>query len=214
MDDIIIRPYQSADREAVRQIAWDTAFMGSSAEVFFSDKEVLSDFLTVYFTDHEPGSGFVAQSGGEVIGYLIGSRDSRKMERIISGKIGAGLFLKAVFRGTLFNLKNLTFICHSLISLIRGEFKCPDFSADYPAVMHINLKDGFRGKGAGSRLISAYLGYLKENKVPAVRLATFSDKAKDFFLKNGFSLLFQQPRSYFRYLLGRDVQVYIYGRKL
>jgi GNAT superfamily N-acetyltransferase len=214
VDNIIIRPYKAADRRAVRKIAYDTAFMGGSGEIFFSDEEILSDFLTLYFTDHEPGSSFVAQSGDEVIGYLIGSRDSRKMDRIISGKISARLFLKAVFRGTLFNRKNLIFIYHTLKSLIRGEFKCPDLSADYPAVLHINLKDGFRGAGTGSRLIAAYLDYLKENNVPAARLATFSDKAEGFFRKNGFSQLFQRPRSYFRYLLGRDVQVYIYGIKL
>ncbi|MCK9594168.1 MAG: GNAT family N-acetyltransferase [Candidatus Omnitrophica bacterium] len=214
MDDIIIRLYYGADRDAVRQIACDTALMGGPGEIFFSDKEVLADFLTLYFTDYEPGSSFVAQSGSGVIGYLIGSRDSRKMGKIFGGKICGPLCLKMLIRGALFNRKNLVFIFHSLKSLIRGEFKCPDFSNDYPAVMHINLKAGFRGKGIGSRLIAAYLKHLKTNKASAVRLATFSDKAKDFFLKNGFSLLFQQTRSCFRYLLGRDVRVYIYGRKL
>ncbi len=82
MADFVIRPYQGKDREAIRKIAFDTAFMGEPAEVFFTDQEVLADILTDYFTDHEPESLFVAESGGAIVGYLLGAKDSARVSRI------------------------------------------------------------------------------------------------------------------------------------
>ena len=46
MEDIVIRKYKREDRQAVRDIAWETAFMGKPADVFFSDREIFADFLT------------------------------------------------------------------------------------------------------------------------------------------------------------------------
>ena len=65
--------------------------------------------------------------------------------------------------------------------------------------------------GVGSKLINVYLDYLKAQEVKGVHLATMSDNAGRFFSKLGFRLLFQGNRSYFRYFLGRNVPVYIYG---
>ena len=80
--------------------------------------------------------------------------------------------------------------------------------------MHINIREGFRGAGVGSRLMAAYLAYLKEHRVPGVRLATYSPAAGEFFKKSGFTLLFKKQRTYFSYILGSELNVYIYGQKL
>ena len=74
LEDVVIRQYRKQDREFVRSIAWDTAFFGSPAEIFFSEKKILADFLTLYFTDYEPESCFVAENQGRVVGYLIGAK--------------------------------------------------------------------------------------------------------------------------------------------
>jgi N-acetylglutamate synthase-like GNAT family acetyltransferase len=81
-------------------------------------------------------------------------------------------------------------------------------------VLHINLRDGFRNQGIGSRLIAIYLNYLNREEIPGVHLATMSDKAKDFFQKRGFNLLYTGRRSYFNYILHNDIPIYILGRRL
>jgi GNAT superfamily N-acetyltransferase len=101
-----------------------------------------------------------------------------------------------------------------LISFSRKEFFRPDFSRLYPATMHINIQEGFRRAGAGSALMAAYLAYLKEHHISGVRLATYSPAAGEFFRKNGFTLLFKKQRTYFKYILGSELNVYIYGQKL
>ncbi len=214
MEEIVIRHYRKEDRPFVRKIAWETALMGESAQAFFDGEEIFSDFLTLYFTDSEPESCFVAQVKGNIAGYLLGAKDTALLERIFRDKIIFPLLFRAFVRGTFFKKKNLIFFFNFLKSLLRKEFKMPDFSREYPATLHINLKKECRGLGAGSKLISAFLGYLSKSGVPGVCLATMSEEAGTFFQKQGFNLMYRGKRSYFRHILHRDIPIYIYAKKL
>jgi GNAT superfamily N-acetyltransferase len=214
MEEIVCRKYEASDRRWVRDIAWQTAFFGECADVFFSGREILADFLTVYFTDYEPQSCFVALDKAGVVGYLIGAKDAGILEGVFIKRILPRLLVKSVIQGLFFKKKNLDFLCHCLLSFLRGDFPMTDLSRDYPATLHINIRPDFRGMGIGSRLICAYLDYLRDEKVNGVHLATMSEKSGRFFLSQGFELLHRYSRSYFRYILGRDITVYIYGRKL
>ena len=51
--------------------------------------------------------------------------------------------------------------------------------------------------------------YLKENHVSGLHVSTFSEKAKHFFLKNGFQIAFGRSRTYFRFRLHEDICAYI-----
>jgi len=214
MEEVVIRKFKAEDREPVRDIAWETAFIGEPAAAFFSGKSILADFLTLYFTDYEPDSCFVAVFKSQVVGYLIGCRDTRVMASIFKKKILAGLLAKFVFSGAFLRLKNLRLIFNFARSLFKGEFNMEEVSSDYPATLHINLKKDFRGKGAGARLISVFLEYLGSKGVKGLHLATMSSATGAFFRRQGFILLSKHPRSYFRHLLTQEVSVYIYAKKL
>lgn len=214
MEEIVIRQYQKEDRVFIRKIAWDTAFMGEPADIFFNGKEILTDFLTEYFTDYEPNSCFVAKANDRVIGYLIGSKSVRRLMMISQTKIFLRLLIRSIINGALLKKKNANFIFHYLISLLRQEFKMPDFSNNYPAVLHINIEQNWRNLKIGSRLMAAYLEYLVREKIFGVYLATMSDKASSFFKQQGFNLLYKGQRSYFRYILQKDVPIYIFGKRL
>ncbi|MBL7151626.1 MAG: hypothetical protein ISS32_01395 [Candidatus Omnitrophica bacterium] len=214
MEEIIIRPYRQEDRLLVREIAWNTALMGEPAALFFDGKEVFTDFLTGYFLDYEPESCFVAQVNGRVSGYLLGTRDSVLLSRVFRDKILPRLLLRAIRKGIFLKKKNLIFLAKCLRAILRGEFKMPDFSREYPATLHINLNRESRGKGCGSKLMIVFFDYLLNSKVSGVHLATMSEKGACFFEKHGFGLLHKGKRSYFRHVLHRDVPLYIYGKKL
>ncbi|MFA5100573.1 MAG: GNAT family N-acetyltransferase [Candidatus Omnitrophota bacterium] len=214
MEPVVIRKFLPRDRSKVRNIAWNTAFMGNSAAAFFEDEEFLSELLTGYFTDFEPESCFVAESGNEVVGYLLGCRDSRILDRVSAVSLAPRLLKELIARNILFHAKNLRFGWNMLKSLLLGELAAPDFSAEYPATLHINIQEGFRHSGTGSRLMAAYLAYLKEYNVKGVRLATYSPAAGEFFHKNGFALLFSKRRTYFRNIIDSEVNVFIYAKKL
>lgn len=214
MPELMIRPYTKEDRMAVRAIACQTAFMGEPSSIFFDDDELLADLLTSYFTDYEPESCFVAEDSGEVVGYIIGSTCVKCLKRVFFLNILPRLALKAFLRAALFNKKNFLFFLRSAASFLKGEFASPDFSLQYPATLHINLKQGVRDKGTGSRLMSAYLGYLSDKNVAGVHMASMSEKGSSFFRKEGFSVLHRQRRSYFRHITGADCSVYIFGKKI
>jgi GNAT superfamily N-acetyltransferase len=195
----------------VRRISVLTALMGRPSSLFFDDDEILADALTGYFTDFEPASCFVAEWDNTVVGYLLGAKDVRRMESIFSGKIALPLVMRALRRGTFFHRKNLNFLLRLLLSFGKGEFKTPSFLKDYPAVLHINVLEEARATGIGPKLMHAYRGYLKEQGVKGVHCATMSDQGGRFFKKQGFQLLFQGERSTFRYFLGQNVPLYVYG---
>ncbi|MFH1440960.1 MAG: GNAT family N-acetyltransferase [Candidatus Omnitrophota bacterium] len=214
MEEIIIRPYSKEDRELVRDIAYETAFLGDSADIYFDDKELLADILTLYFTDYQPDSCFVAVSNNEVIGYLLGSKDISLLSKYFNWKIIFKLLFKAIRRNVFLKTKNTVFLINLIKSLLKGEFKSPDFSKDYPAVLHVNIKENYRNQGFGSRMIDLYLQYLKKENVSGVHFSTLSDKAAHFYEKLGFVLLHKTKRSYFKNILHRDVTCYAYGKKI
>ena len=188
---VVIRQYTTKDRPMIRQISCKTAFMGEPSAVFFDDDEIFADALTVYFTDYEPESCFVAEYDDKVVGYLLGAKDVRRMDKIFTDKIAMPLFIKVLRRGVLIRKKNVKFLSRVILSLVKGEFKTPAFSKDYPATLHININKDCRMAGIGSKLINAYLDYLRAQEVKGVHFATMSDKAGQFFSKLNFQLLFQ-----------------------
>lgn len=214
MNEAIIRPYQTKDRAAVKILAWDTALVGRSAEIFFDGKDIFGEFLVSYFTDYEPESCFVAEYNNEIIGYLVGGKDAHHISKVFSTKILPVLLLKALGSGVFLKKKNLIFFFHFFKDFLKGELRNPDFSVEYPATFHINLKKGYRSLHIGTRMVTMYLDYLEKENVKGVYLATMSEGALGFFERLGFQKLFTGNRSYFEYFLLKKVPLFMYGKKL
>lgn len=214
MDEIYIRAYKKDNRYQIRQICYDTAFMGESGEFFFDDKEILADAVTLYYSDYEPESIFIAEYSGNIIAYLTGCRDTVQYYRIWRTKILPLIITKAMLRGVVFNIKTLRFLYNSLISWIRRDFKRPDVYKKYPAHFHINIVKDYRGRGIGSRLVDDFLGYLNKRNIKGVHVVTISKKAKEFFEKVGFNLIYSQRVSVLSYLLRGDILLYILAKEV
>jgi GNAT superfamily N-acetyltransferase len=211
---MIVRPFAANDRAAVRRIACATAMMGEPSHLFFDGEEVLADVLTAYFTDQEPGSSFVAESGGVVVGYIIGAKDTRAAEIFFQRKLVWSLWTRIISCGLLLKRKNWMLCLQLLRAALTGRLMIPDLARDYPATLHINLLPEARGTGIGGKLMDRYMEYLGANGIPGVRMATMSESAAAFFETRGFKLLHRSSRPYFAHILGRDVPLLIYGRRL
>lgn len=209
-----IRRFDRNDRKEVRRIGCETAFMGDPLCFCFEDREILADALTLYYTDYEPESCFVAAHEGRVIGYVTVTRNAARMQRIFKTRIVARLCVKAIIRGTLFRRNTQRFLLHVAVSLLRGEFSSSDFLKQYPATLHINIDRSFRERDIGTQLMERCFQFLRNERIVGVHVSTMSEGAKSFFEKLGFSLLLQGTRSFLRYCLGRDLPFYILGKKL
>lgn len=212
-DKLLIRRFGPSDRNALRQLCSDTAFMGRPVEIFLKDRDLFADWATVYYTDYEPESIFLAECDKRIVGYIMGCLKEKECDRIFSRELYPkllrrslnSLLLEPSSRALLFNLGR---------SFLRGEFKRPDFSKIYPAHLHINVDSGFRGSGIGSGLLNKFMNYLVSRGVKAVRLATISKKANRFFEKSHFGLLYRKRMTYFDYLLQEKLYLSIYGKML
>jgi ribosomal protein S18 acetylase RimI-like enzyme len=212
--DYSVRKYERKDRDSIRRISCETAFLAYPRKLLFDDDEILADALTLYFTDYEPESCFVAAVDNKVIGYIIGSKDVATMNRVSDSKIIFPLLRKAFRRGVFCRRINWRFFLYVVRSAINREFVMPDFSKDFPATLHINIDDAYRGQRIGERLIETYLTFLKEEKAKGVHFGTFSEGANKFFLKMGFQVLFQSKRTYLKPYLGKEIDFYVFGREL
>jgi len=206
-----IRPFRVLDRPAVRRLSCETAFLGLPREQIFADDEVLADFLTLYFTDHEPESCLVAEDNAEVIGYLTGAKDVRAMKRPC---LMWSLFVKMVRRRTFFSRTNLRFLSLGFLSFVKGEFFGKDFADAFPATLHINIDGRYRRQGVGKMLMETYLNLLRRSQVKGVHLSTLSPAARDFFLKMGFDDLYGRRRTFLEPYAGTEVFLYVLGRAL
>ena len=210
----VIRPYREADRDAVRQIAFDTALMGDSASNFFDGEDFLKDALTLYFTDYEPECIWVAEHEGGVVGYIMGAKDEEVLRSVHTAKIFPHLFVELLRSGILFSKKNWKLLAGLFQGAMQGEFNAPEFGHEYPSVLHINLKSSIRGQGVGTELMTALVDSFDRQGVRGVRMGTMSRKAADFFIKNGFQLLYEGHRSYLKDALGQHIPLFILGRRL
>ncbi len=177
---------------------------------------MFADLLTRYYTDYEPEETWVAECGGQVVGYLTGCQDTRRYWRSMTWGIIPAAVVKAVWRGTFFCLQTWWILGAGLQTLLMGGFWEGVSLNDYPAHLHINISRGFRGQELGRCLMEKFTEDAKRRGLKGIHLVTRGDNlpARRFFEKFGFRELIRRPL--FRLGPG-DPQVQgsiIYGKKL
>ncbi|MBT9132339.1 MAG: hypothetical protein DDT31_01115 [Syntrophomonadaceae bacterium] len=212
---IVIRSFESEDRDAVRRIFADTAYFGDPLEIYFDDREMLCDYYTTYYTDYEPQSCFVAEADNEIIGYLMGCLNTERHQRVLRLKI-VPTVLRNLFAGKYkMGRKTWRFLLRCLRSALRGEFLHVDEKC-YPAHLHINIDAWFRGMKVGRSLMNSYLTWLRENSVPGVHVETTTRNvvAVDFFKQFGFQLLKVKTITFWRGFVEGDINLLLFGKRL
>ncbi len=211
----IIRPYRAEDRGALLEIAADTAFFGEPVEAFLPDRRVLLDVFASYYTDHEPGHAWVADVDGRMAGYLTGCVDSGRAERVQFrlGMAAAGRFILGQYRlGRL----GLHYAWHTALAALWGEYPHPDLSS-YPAHLHINVAEGYRGCGLGHRLLQACFDQMVSLGVAGIHLrtTTMNPSAVHLYDAAGFQLLARRSTSLWSHWLpGVAVENLVFGKRL
>jgi GNAT superfamily N-acetyltransferase len=183
-------------------------------EIFFDDREILADIFTAYYTDYESESTFVADFKGNVVGYLIGCKNTTTKEKVFFRFILPKILIIFIKKGLIFKQKTSRFLFHAIKSLLKGEFQTPKIPKDYPADLHINVDERFRRFGLGTKLMESFFEYLRKNKIYGIHLATFSEQGRNFFLKTGFVLLSERTTSQWRYLIDREIKTSTLGKLL
>src|SRR5215469_7961616 len=186
-NDLQVRNYRAADREAVRQLCCDTGCLGNPMDPVFEDRELFANFLTDYYLKHEPESAFVATSNEKICGYLLGSRFPLK-HQVHSLLHNAFDTAKALTRYPGYKPASRRFLHWIVLNAWREVPAAPRRIGHF----HVNLLPKIRSIEAFRLLLETYLRYLYERGVKRVRaqMVTF-DGRRGFklFERYGFKVL-------------------------
>jgi ribosomal protein S18 acetylase RimI-like enzyme len=189
--EIDIRPYETADRAGVRRVCYLTGFMGESADWMWRDEESFADIFTGYWTDREPECATVAVLDGEVVGYLLGSKDSRRVwnagKQFAHHAFGRGMAFRPGTAGVIWRM-----VTDGIVDSLRHRLPPPTYYDErWPAHLHIDLLPVCRERGIGASLVSGWLGTLRSEGIAGCHLQTMAENSRAiaFFEKMGFTKL-------------------------
>ncbi len=210
-----IRPYRAEDREGLFKIAADTAFFGDPIEIYMEDRRIFLDAFYAYYTDYEPEHAWVATSDDEVVGFLTGCVDSARKDKIVNKHIMPRLIFRLLTGYYQVGPKAHRHLWRMWKSQRRHLFPSANLD-DYPAHLHINVADEWRGNGIGSRLMKVYLDQLSYLRVPGVHLGTSSENlaACQLYEKLGFRLIEEKPAILWEGIVDHPVYNRAYGLKI
>jgi ribosomal protein S18 acetylase RimI-like enzyme len=191
---LVIRQYRPEDREQVREISCDTADGGKPVERLLHDRRTVADWLTNYYVEHEPQSLWVARSDEIIAGYLTGCLDTRKCGRVMKREVLPKVIAGALARGALWHAEAWRLLLGFLATALLGGVPTVDLER-YPAHLHINLRQGFRGRKIGARLVDHFRRQVVEAGGAGIHVMTLGHNAagRRFFEAMAFRLLHEQP---------------------
>jgi GNAT superfamily N-acetyltransferase len=212
---IVIRKYRRQDRAAVRKICYDTGLMGEPIDPYFGSLELFADYWMMYYTDYEPESAFVAEVDGKVVGYLVGCKETSVQQEVQREVILPRIRRRLFTFGYRLDSRFLRFMYRYFRSAWRHEF-VEEPVKDYPAHLHMNLKEGFRSRGIGSMLIAAFLEYLESNDVRGIHLGTtsYNKLALPFYRKWGFRMVSRHPFTMYDGIIPEKIDVLFFVREI
>jgi len=210
-----VRPYRPEDRAAVFRIAADTAFFGEPIEAYFEDRHLFCDAFYSYYTDLEPENGWVACAEGRVIGFIVGSTDTKAYQRRLMRHILPPVVLRFLRGAYHPGPQAWRYLRALAAAAVHREFPHADLDR-YPAHLHINLEAGWRGYGLGRRLMEAFIQRLKSMNVSGVHLHTTSMNraACGLYRSCGFDLLDSRVTRIWAHLIREPVENRCYGLTL
>ncbi len=193
-----IRPYRSADRDALYAICIRTGDAGRDATALYRDPRVVPDIYTGPYLLLEPGLAFVLLDGEDrPVGYIVGTADTPRFvaayRRVWSPRV-AGRYPPASHEGR---------DAERIHELLHPEWMLRDDLTDYPAHLHIALAPQAQGKGAGRSLMDTCLTALRAAGVRGVHvsMSAANTGARAFYDRLGFHEIVRPTPT--RVLLGR-----------
>jgi GNAT superfamily N-acetyltransferase len=209
------RPYRPGDVADVSAVLYRTGFLGGdlAGTGRFNDRTLFRLVNVEGYLRWQGAHAFVAvdESIGRVVGYVIGTPDSRGYARLFRRRMYWRIALRAFL---------VSWWRHpeSFRQVLQWAFGYADpaesFFDEYPAHLHINVLPGYQRRGIGEGLMSRFEERMTGLGVTGVHLGTSNRnlKALPFYHTRGYAVLAERPGVFWRGLEGH-VSV-IFGKRL
>jgi GNAT superfamily N-acetyltransferase len=188
-----IRECRKSDQNGIMEVCFRTGYMGEDATGHFRDKKLFGDLFCLYYPRYEHENCFVAEHKGQIVGYILGSPDTNRQERLFLVKMGWRILLRAFLITFWFYHQDFKTVMHFL----RLPHTAPpkDLPRRYPAHLHIDILAAYQHKGTGSQLMARFEGLMRKFKVHGIHLGTSEGnlKAIPFYKKHGYRILHTDP---------------------
>ncbi|ESK94392.1 gcn5-related n-acetyltransferase [Moniliophthora roreri MCA 2997] len=185
---LTIRKATEDDIPALSRICLLTADAGQSAESLHDFKELPGLIFAIPYVKLPTTWAFVLvdeSKEGEVVGYVVGSKDTREYERYAMGHWWPPLAAKyppslAVKEADARYMK-----------MLQSMFTAPEHNIAFAAAhLHINILPEHQGKGWGRKMINAAIEYLKGENIEGngvwLGMDPRNENARKFYYKMGF----------------------------
>jgi len=185
---VTIRKCRKSDQNGIMEVCFRTGYMGEDLRGHFQDKKLFGYLFCLYYPQNEPETCFVADHKGRIVGYILGSPNTSRQERLFIVKMGWRILLRAFF---------ITFWRYhtdfkTLIHFLRlPQSSNPDISKRYPAHLHIDILESYQHRGIGTRLMARYENFIRKLKITGIHLGTSEGnyKAIPFYKKLGYTII-------------------------
>ncbi len=173
-----IRKYKTEDKQQLVKICLLNADLEDDSKPIGKYIELM---FCLYYIEKEPENCFVATDENDIpVGYVYGSSDFMKYKTDIQPYIEK-----------IAEIENGKYLPDAEVEMYNHYI----YYNDYPAHLHIDILENYRGGGTGSELIKNYCMNLKNKGINGVMLIVGSDneRGRNFYEKNGFVLLNDKP---------------------
>jgi len=180
-----VRPARADDADALLAICLLTGDAGDDASALHSDPRLLGLVWAKPYLDVEPGHAFVAAVDEEVVGYVLGTPDSRAFE----ARAEAAYWPVQRERYPLGPRPGRTAADEDAVALIHRPPAAPaHLLARYPGHLHIDLLPAAQGLGLGRRLVGRIRGSLEAAGCRGIHVGVDprNDRAAAFYRHLGF----------------------------
>ena len=192
---MLVRTYDPSDRAAVYDICLRTGDDGGDATGQVS-AELMGDVWAGPYLAIEPATCFVAAEGGAVVGYVIGTPDTRRFEAACEAGWWPRLRRRYVAPQPDETDPRGWTLDERLRHLVHRPLHSPDdVVAGHPAHLHLNLLPVAEGRGVGRALLTEALGALAAQGAPGVHVGVSPTNARGlrFWSRSGFVPVRQDP---------------------
>ncbi len=196
---VVIRKAKKSDIKDIVHVCYKTGYMGEDCTGHFSDEKLFGFLFSQYYPEYERDHSFVAEHDGKVVGYILGSPDTRIQGKRYIAKMVPKIILRMLFYTTLrYNKDFRMFLREAVIGLKylrlpKNTNNVPHEKINeiYPAHLHIDILVKYQRQGIGERLMKTFLKHMKKLGVMGIHLGTSekNTKAVPFYRKMGFKIV-------------------------